>query len=127
MVDRIGRNVDALKGISGAKPPSKVAAGNLDFRRILHDAQEGAKKEVKISAHARERLVASRIELSKDDMTRLGDAVDRAAGKGARESLILLGDLALVVSIKNRTVITAVAPDRIKENVFTNIDSAVIT
>ena len=53
-------------------------------------------------------------------------AVSKAAAKGARESLILLDDLALVVSVKNRTVITAIAPDRIRENVFTNIDSAVI-
>jgi flagellar operon protein len=33
---------------------------------------------------------------------------------------------ALVVSIKNRTVITAVDPGSLKDNVFTNIDSAVI-
>ena len=51
--------------------------------------------------------------------------MDRAAQKGARESLVLLDDVALVVSIKNRTVITAVDAANLKENVFTNIDSAV--
>ncbi len=53
--------------------------------------------------------------------------MDKAAAKGARESLILMDNLALVVSIRNRTVITAVDEKRMKEHVFTNIDSAVIT
>lgn len=79
------------------------------------------------SAHAQERLSASRIELSSSDLVRLNEAVQKASEKGARESLILMDNLALVVSIKNRTVITAIASDRLKENVFTNIDSAVIT
>ena len=54
------------------------------------------------------------------------DGVDRAAAKGAKESLVLVDNAALVVSIKNRTVITAVDQAHLKENVFTNIDSAVI-
>jgi flagellar operon protein len=52
--------------------------------------------------------------------------VDRAAAKGARESLVMMDDVALVVSVKNRTVITAVDRAHLKDNVFTNIDSAVI-
>ncbi|HEX3047301.1 MAG TPA: flagellar biosynthesis protein, partial [Bacillota bacterium] len=56
----------------------------------------------------------------------LRDAVNKAEAKGARESLILMDQMALVVSIKNRTVITAVDNESLKDNVFTNIDSAVI-
>ena len=52
--------------------------------------------------------------------------VEKAQRKGARESLVLLDDVALVISIKNKTVITAVDKEKLKENVFTNIDSAVI-
>jgi flagellar operon protein len=52
--------------------------------------------------------------------------VDKAATKGSRESLLLMENMALVVSVKNRTVITAVDNDKLKENVFTNIDSAVV-
>ena len=54
------------------------------------------------------------------------NAVGKAREKGARDSLILMDNLALVVSIKNNTVITAVDEQSLKENVFTNIDSAVI-
>lgn len=52
--------------------------------------------------------------------------VEKAAAKGAKESLVLVDNAALVVSIKNRTVITAVDKDSLKDNVFTNIDSAVV-
>lgn len=81
---------------------------------------------LKFSRHASERLESRGINLSAQQMARLEDGVRRAAGKGARESLVLLDDLALVVSVKNRTVITAAARQDLQENVFTNIDSAVL-
>jgi flagellar operon protein len=59
-------------------------------------------------------------------MGRLESAVDKLAAKGARESLVLLDDNAMVVSVRNRTVITALSREQARENVFTNIDSAVI-
>jgi flagellar operon protein len=56
----------------------------------------------------------------------LQGAVQRAASKGARDALVLMDDLAMVVSVTNRTVVTVVDKDNLKQNVFTNIDSAVI-
>ncbi|MDF2629971.1 MAG: hypothetical protein K0R39_3802 [Symbiobacteriaceae bacterium] len=95
------------------------------FQKLLDQALT---QPVKLSGHAQERLNASRRPLSEAEMKELASAVDRAAQKGARDALILMRDrdLALVVSVKNRTVITAVDGDRVKENIFTNIDSAVI-
>jgi flagellar operon protein len=81
---------------------------------------------IKFSGHAQERLAASSRKLTETEMKDIANAVDRAAQKGARDALILMRDLALVVSVKNRTVITAVDGDRVKQNIFTNIDSAVI-
>lgn len=81
---------------------------------------------LKWSGHAQERLAASKRTLSESEVAALNSAVDRAAQKGSRDALILMRDLALVVSVKNRTVITAVEGERMKENLFTNIDSAVI-
>jgi len=81
---------------------------------------------LKLSGHAKSRLSSRNIELDRDAWERVIQGVDKAAEKGARESLVMLDDVALVVSIKNRTVITAVDRDHLKENVFTNIDSAVI-
>lgn len=81
---------------------------------------------LKFSGHALDRLSGRSIDISPAEAARLGAAVDKAARKGANTSLVLIDDLALVVSIKNRTVITVADSDHLKENVFTNIDSAVI-
>lgn len=103
--------------------PSPAPPEGASFRQVL----EGALNQpVKLSGHAQERLAASRRQLSEAELRDLAQAVDRAAQKGSRDALILMRDLALVVSVKNRTVITAVDGDRVRENIFTNIDSAVI-
>lgn len=82
--------------------------------------------QVKFSQHALERLKSRNLQLSSQDMERLNGAVEKIAQKGAKESLVYLNDVALVVSIKNKTVITAMEGSSAKENIFTNIDSAVI-
>ena len=93
------------------------------FGQVLDQKLQG---ELKFSQHARERLKSRNIELSADQLDKLNDAVSKARQKGARDSLILMQDLALVVSVKNNTVVTAVDGQNLKENIFTNIDSAVI-
>jgi flagellar operon protein len=96
----------------------------MDFRGVL--AEQLGAGQIKFSAHAQARIGARQIQLGGNDLAKLKGAVDRAAAKGARESLILMDDKAFVVSVRNRTVITAVDGESIRENVFTNIDSAVI-
>lgn len=85
-----------------------------------------AQKTLKFSRHANEMIAKRAIDITADRMGRITDAVEKATAKGARDSLILVDDLALVVSVKNRTVITAIDGPSIRGNVFTNIDSAVI-
>lgn len=81
---------------------------------------------LKFSAHAKERLNLRNINLSSEDVARMTEAVNKAAAKGARQSLLVMDDQAFIVSVTNRTVITALDGGSMKENVFTNIDSAVI-
>ncbi len=102
----------------------RTSLGKTEFQRILE--QKTGAGQVEFSAHAAKRLSQRGIELSQDDMERLNQAVDKAQGKGAKESLVLLNGLAFVVSVSNRTVITAIDMESLKENVVTNIDSAVI-
>ncbi len=90
-----------------------------DFQAILSD-------RLKVSSHAQTRLKSRDIELDAAKWERVLEGVDRAAEKGAKESLVMIDDIALVVSVRNRTVITAVGQEHLKDNVFTNIDSAVI-
>ncbi|HEY8313144.1 MAG TPA: TIGR02530 family flagellar biosynthesis protein [Candidatus Baltobacteraceae bacterium] len=100
-------------------PPTSAPS----FRAVL-EQQQG--QPLKFSAHAMARLQSRNINLSNEDVARMNQMADKAASKGAKQSLFMLRDVAMVVSIANRTVITAVDQDSMRENVFTNIDSAAI-
>ncbi len=121
----INNNIRINPNISGPKRQPAQQSQGSSFSDIFNQ-EIGKEKELKFSRHALERLNDRKINFSAEKMDKLTDAVDKASAKGARESLILMEDLALVVSIKNRTVITAVDGNSLKDNVFTNIDSAVI-
>jgi flagellar operon protein len=87
---------------------------------------EQAQRRVSFSQHALSRMRERGIDLDDAALAKLDDTVDQMAKKGSRESLIYLNDVAMVVSVKNRTVITAMDGSSAKENIFTNIDSAAI-
>ncbi len=95
------------------------------FNSILQK-EISSNTEVKFSKHALERLESRNIKLNKEDISKINDAVNKAAEKGVKEALIIMGNTALVTSIKNKTVITAATEDTLKNSVFTNIDGAVI-
>lgn len=108
-------------GRSQSQPqPAQPAGKPGGFARIL-DGKLPA-QEVKFSSHAQQRLQSRGITFSDTDLKRLEGAVESVAQKGGRESLIMLGDAALVVSVRNRAMDRA----SMQGNVFTNIDSAVI-
>lgn len=105
--------------VSRAEPGKSGRAEGGDFRGILD-------RKLKLSKHVSQRIDRRQLDLGPDRMKILEGAVSRAAAKGARESLVLLDDLALLVSVENRTVITAMEKNNMKEGVFTRIDSAII-
>ena len=127
----IGRpqNVTSNKG-------QKIDVANRGgFQDLLQELQLRKSSEggsLKFSAHAQQRLASRQIQLGRDAMQRLDQAVARAAEKGAKDALMFMPgktqgeDLAFVVSVTNRTVITAMDGKHITENVFTNIDSAMV-
>lgn len=123
-IDRISNaRIADLVGAQPVSAPSpagrSVPASPGDFAGILQD-------RLKVSGHAQTRLQSRGIELGEAEWKRVMSGVEKAAAKGAKESLVMMDDVALVVSVKNRTLITAVDSKDAKENVFTNIDSAVI-
>ena len=92
------------------------------FQALLQQAA----KQVNFSQHAINRMQSRGISLNEQELAKLDDTVEKLSKKGARESLIYLNDIALVVSIKNRTVITAMEGANGNDNIITNIDSAAI-
>ena len=98
---------------------------DLSFSEVLKARLE-QEAGIKFSAHAMDRLNERGITLEQDELSRLSGAISKAGEKGANDSLILINDKAFIVSIKNQTVVTAMAGDSIRNNVFTNIDSTLI-
>ncbi len=107
-----------------------AATPGSSFADVLEQAgAPGAARpsgDLSFSKHALARVQRRGIELGASTLGRLSQGVDRAASKGSRDSLVLVDGTAFVVSVSNRTVITAVGSEHMKDNVFTNIDSAVI-
>ncbi len=93
------------------------------FDEVLSAIQS---KEIKFSKHALDRLASRNITITEAELKKIETAVDKADAKGIKEALILMNDKVLVMSVKNRTVITASDEASLKDSVFTNIDGAVI-
>lgn len=111
------------QGVPVQIPPS---TSGPSFRDVLTQQGVAPGSALKFSAHAIQRLQSRNIALSADDVQRMNAMADKAAAKGAQQSLFMVRDVGMIVSIKNRTVITAVDSDSMRENVFTNIDSAAV-
>lgn len=86
----------------------------------------GAAESLKFSAHAVDRMKSRGISFAPDMMKGIESAVSRAAAKGSKDTLVLAGDNALIVSVKNNTVVTVMDKNAMRDNVFTNIDSTVV-
>lgn len=81
---------------------------------------------LKFSGHAVERMQTRGIHYSQEMLRRIEQAVEKAAQKGAKETLVVTDDSAMIVAVKNNTVVTVMDKANMKENVFTNIDSTVV-
>ncbi len=116
-------------GAGKAQSPKDAAAFTRLLKEKLGDASSpaaGLPAALKFSAHAMNRIKDRSISMGGDLLSRLEKAVDTAAQKGSKESLILSDDAAFIVSVKNKTVITVMDRGQMNGNVFTNIDSTVV-
>lgn len=124
----------ATGAIDGARPGLTREKGDASlFKEALAKAQPGilpnaasAASSLKFSNHAVDRMQARGIRFSPEDMAKIGSAVQKAQAKGAKQCLLLADQAALIVSLKDNTVVTVMDKANLKENVFTNIDSTVM-
>ncbi len=133
-----GLSIFDAKGLGDALSPSagqgsKVPADASAFKEVLSERlgemgrhQRGSAPELKFSNHAMDRIRQRGLSFSKEDMVRLQDAVDKAQAKGSKDSLIIMDDRAMIVSVKDKTVVTVMSKEQLKENVFTKIDSTIM-
>jgi len=130
-------------GLEGLKPskPAGIGGGGPSFEETLAGLgqnqsdlskisgpqfKEGIAAGVKFSNHAVERMQSRGISFNQGDLQRLDEAINRASAKGSKDTLVLMNDSALIVSVKNKTVVTVMDKNALKENVFTNIDSTIV-
>ena len=123
--NKFAENIKRIQVSDFQHKQRRVLKGNGEFDKLL---QENIIKqsEVKFSKHAELRLRMRNISLSNEQRQKIDTAVRKAQDKGVKDSLILMDNMAFVVNVKSKTVITAVNNNELKDNVFTNIDGAVI-
>lgn len=119
----------AAEQLLNNKPVSKTEQSGLSFQDILKSKSFGTEsKEISLrfSKHAASRLEERDITMSDEQIARLNEGTARAQEKGIKDSLVMVDSLAFIVNIPNQTVVTAMDQMDAKDNIFTNIDGAVI-
>ena len=115
-----GEYLKTTGGATAAKKPQ------ISFEEILRGKQSEQIPELKFSKHASMRLEERHISLTTEQNERLESGVAKASEKGIRDSLVMIDSLAFIVNVPNRTVVTAMDQTEQQDNIFTNIDGAVI-
>lgn len=116
-------NFPAANDKSSGKKGNSDNSSSVSFKDVLKE-EISKKNGFTVSKHAAERM--KNINFDAADMNKINDAINKAKDKGAKNCLIVYKDAALVTSVENRTVITAVEGSRAKDNVYTNIDSVIL-
>jgi len=122
---RINQPINPVKqNDNKAKSSQHTNKTQKSFKEVLNEKID-QKNKVKFSKHAKKRINSRNIQLGEKEIDKLLDGLEKAENKGSKDSLIMVDEVAYVVSVENKTVITAIDDKNVKENVFTNIDSAV--
>ncbi len=103
-----------------------ISKANIDETKLNSSNLAQVSQGLKFSAHATQRLRERQISFDPETMSRMNDAINKADSKGVQDTLVLTDKAALIVSVPNRTVVTAMDRNNLSGNVFTNIDGAVI-
>ena len=109
-----------------SKRNNPINSQGLSFEEIWKQKTGETNRELRFSKHAANRLADRNLTLSENQLNRLTEGAKKAGEKGIRESLVMVDQLAFIVNVPNNTVITAMDQTQAKENIFTNIDGAVI-
>ena len=119
-IDPMTTGIDPA-GASKTQSPERGRGGNAvgGFRELFD-------RQLKISVHARARMGTEGVHMDATQERRIESAVDRVSQRGGKQSLVMLDDLALIVNVEKRTLITVISGERRGDGVFTDIDSAVI-
>ena len=109
-----------------AQTVQRTNSDGLSFGEIWKQKTGEVAEELHFSKHASNRMADRKLTLSEEQLSRLTEGTKKAKEKGIKESLVMVDQLAFIVNVPNNTVITAMDKSQANENIFTNIDGAVI-
>ena len=104
---------------------NSVDQSNSRFGQIFSQTIQ-QKQSLTFSKHALQRMDSRQIQVSPQLITQINQAVEKAKSKGIKDALILDGKTAFIVNVPSSTVVTTMSGQEMADNVFTNIDGAVI-
>ena len=125
VISNFKNNINGISNVPSINTQRPLVQQKSGFESVLQKTIS-EKDGLKFSKHAELRLQERNINLTAAQKEKMNAAVAKAETKGVKDSLVLMDNMAFVVNIRNRTVITAANNNELKENVFTNIDGAVI-
>ena len=116
----VGQGSTLQEKIDVLKPQSNNSKSFSDVLKDTVNKKEG----FTVSKHAALRL--NEINFTNEDMKEIERGFKIAEDKNSKNTVMLYKNVALIASVENRTLITAVDKNRTNENIFTNIDSVVL-
>jgi len=108
---------------------SKRVQKNVDpseFNKLVQELNQQQAEGLKVSSHAQERIRTRNIEMTQQRMDTLGEVADEAGKKGAKNTLAMFDTDAFILSVKDKTIVTAMKEEEMESRFFTNIDSVYI-
>lgn len=125
MIQRIGPQPPIQSRPGGAAKPAQQTSFGAVLQQELGKVP-GQSQSVAFSKHAFARAEERGIQVDDDLMTQLNSSVERAQAKGATNILAFDAQRAFIINVPNGRVITTLSQAEMKENIFTNIDGAVL-
>ncbi len=121
MIQKIPQGASAAHNAPRKQQAKKNNAAN--FSAMLQGEMQ---TQVNFSKHAISRAAERGIELTPTLMEKLAGSVEKAQEKGAKNILAFDSTQAFIINVPYGRVITTMSGDEMKENIFTNIDGAVL-
>src|SRR6056297_3559741 len=117
-----------LYGQKIQKPAKPIPKGvdPKEFNQLVRDLHQQQSQDLKVSSHARERIKTRNIEMNQTRLDTLGEVAEEAGKKGAKNTLAMFGTDAFILSVKDKTIVTAMNEEEMESRFFTNIDSVYI-
>ena len=126
----MAERINSIQGVSPVERVQRVSqlnrAASGQFGALLNQELKVAEPAISFSKHAQSRAAERGIQVDDTLMWQLADSVERAQAKGATNILAFDATRAFIINVPHGRVITTMSQEEMEENIFTNIDGAVL-